>query len=131
MQIGCDWVDIDNRQVAGVGVGGDFLLQDRAKRLAEHEGKNGQQADQRQSFDALTGVFGADKTVQSRQRRQPAGYGVIRSTAGVDCQPGLAILQALQGQADRLAQLLGWDLANNEEPGRVRVSAHRGLREAG
>lgn len=130
VQAGRERVDVDNRQAAGVGVGGDFLLQDGAKRLPEHQGQHGQQHDQRQALETLAAVFCADESVQGCQRGQPAGDGVIRPAAGVDRQPGLAILQARQSLADGFAHLPGRDFADQEEPGRVRVSAHRDGRVA-
>ena len=117
-------VDIDNCQVARVGIGGDFLLECGAKRLPEHKGQGSQHGYQRQSLEAFTAVPGTDEPVQGRQRRQPAGHGIIRATAGMDGEMAFSVLQAHQRFTDGLAHLLGGQVADDKEPGRVRVPAH-------
>lgn len=129
MQAGGERVNIDNRQVAGVWIGGNVLLQARAEGLSEHEGQRRQDRHQRQALETFAAALRADKSIQGRQGRQSAGDDIICAAAGMDRQRGFPVLQAGQGNPNRLAHLFGRDFADDEEPGRVRVPAHGKVRE--
>ena len=116
--------DFNKLKIAHVRVGGDSLLEDRSERLAECKARQGKRNCEWQAQNPPKGGTCPSKREPGKSPGQKQSGGKVGSASGVDGESAFTGAQTRQRLCHRRLNIVGREISEDEEAGRVGMSGH-------
>lgn len=120
--------DFNKLKITHFGIGGDFLLKDWSKRLAESETRQREGDRERQAQNPPEGGFSSSKREPGKSPGEKGGGRQVGSASSVDGESAFTGAQSSQSLSRRGLNIFKRKISEDEKAGRVGMSGHGAAR---